>query len=272
MGKKLQLQKDEEILRDEIEIARYKRADLLTSRSRLKPSLEEALQKKTQHILNYRGVVNFDDPEKFSEDLEELHRVRVLNIDETTSEEREILAAHLAGTTARKIGNIVGFLNSQKNTSYGLTKEYSKDFLEGSYEEIYTLMKMISDVGWHKTSAQGKASENTSLNKIMDKESIKIAGEISRFSIKNQETEDFPSSGLISSVQALRMRGWSKHEIKNVAAENRLDSVVYIEYGTKPRKTSGAEEIRRVMSKKVNKVSYKDTVQSTLSDVLEWNE
>lgn len=270
MGQLLQIQKDKRILQDNIEVARLSRGDLLTSKPRLEVNLEEALQKKAEHVIIYRGVINTEDVDEFAEGLQKTHRVKITDLNESTLKERETLAAHLAGTTPRKIGNIVGFLNSKRDTSYSNTKEYSRDTLEGSYEEIYTIIKMMSDVGWHKGSPQGVSAENTSLNKMMDKKGLRLAGEISRFSEKNIQTKDYPASGLIGSVQALRLKGWNDNEIKNVSLSNRLDEVVYEQYNTKPRQTSGAEEMERVMKKEVD--MSKSTVKHSLSKMFKWEE
>lgn len=192
----------------------------------------------------------------------------ITDLDSTTEEQRHSIVCHLLYETSKRTGNIVGFLNSDKNSSYNKTKVFSRDKLEGSFEEIYGYQALLSDVGWHKDSGQGVASEKTTLNKMMDKEGLETAREILRFSKKNQPNILYPESGIISCVQALRAKGWDSQQIKNAAVDYRLDEIVYSEYGVKPRAVSGAMEMKTIILRGHPKGT---DIQDILKDKLGWD-
>lgn len=249
-----------DILQGEISAARSTTRDLSIDLPSLEPSLEEAVQKKSPYQLEDKAV---------KKNLED-YRVNITDEDEIDVKRIDVLEKHLLGTTPIRIGKILGFLNSEKDTSYRNTKEYSRDTLEGTYEDVYKIIKMLTDIGWHKGSSQGRSSESTSLNKLMDRKGLILAGDISRFSKKNESNREYPASGLISSIQALRVKGWSENEIKNVAINNRLDDVVYEEYNIKPRETSGATEMERIVSREINTAIKAHTVEDVLEERLQW--
>lgn len=225
--------------------------DLSKDMPNLKPDLNNVKQRYDYDRWKVKDVekVKSMDKEEFKAHLMEKYRVNITDLDNTTQDERSLLGAYLVDTTLREIGNVVGFLNSEKNVSYSDTKEYSKEPLSGSYQDVLSIVKMTSNVGWHKDGSMAMATENTSLNVIMDKKGLQIAGDIARYSEKNKESRDYPASGLIYSVQALRLKGWDEKQIKNVAIDHRLDKVVYEEYNTKPRNISGASELGRVLNR-----------------------
>lgn len=201
---------------------------------------------------------------------EELARRKIVitDLDSTTEEQRENILCHIYCEGYKRTGNIVGFLKSPKNSSYQRARSYSRDNLEGSFEEIYGYQALVSNVGWHKNSGQGSASENTALNEMMDKESLETAREILRFSEKNKPNILYPESGLIGCIQALRAKGWEPQQIKNAAIDHRLDEIVYSEYGVKPRNTSGAMEMRAIILRGYPKGV---NVQEVLKDKLGWD-
>lgn len=195
-------------------------------------------------------------------------RIVITDLDFTAEEQRHSLVCHFRHEASKRTGNIVGFLNSDKNSSYYKTKVFSRDKLEGSFDEIYGYQALLSEVGWHKNSSQGVASEKTTLNKMMDKEGLETAREILRFSEKNQPNILYPQSGIISCVQALRAKGWDSQQIKNAAVDYRLDEVVYSEYGVKPRNTSGAMEMKAIVLR-----GYPEgtDIHDVLKDKLGWD-
>lgn len=192
----------------------------------------------------------------------------ITDLDSTTEEQRHNIVCYLLYESYKRTGNIVGFLNSDKNSSYQKTKVYYGDKLEGSFEEIHGYQSLLSLVGWHKDSAQGAASEKTTLNQMMDKEGLETAREILRFSEKNQPNILYPQSGIISCVQALRAKGWDSQQIKNAAVDYRLDEVVYSEYGVKPRKVSGATEMKTIILRDHPKGT---DIHDVLKDKLGWD-
>lgn len=263
----------EPTLREKMDEAKNSEVDLSANLPRIELTLNQGFNRlgDWSHKIIERDYFNKSD-EEYSETLLKEHNIKLTDLEDTTEEQRRALGAILRHNTSRKTGNIAGFMNSDRNTSYSQTKEYSKATVEGSYAEISTNFKMLSRVGWHKTSAQGANDENTRLNKMMDKESLRIAGEISNFSPENQESRNYPASGLIGSVQALRLRGWNEKQIKNVAVGNKLSDVVYEEYKVKPRDVSGATEMERVMNREVDNSVSGNTLQSTLAERLGWTE
>lgn len=227
------------------------------------------------YIVEYKSIYDVElNPEKVKKALRE-KRINITDFDETTEQEKKALLATSEGITGRKVGNILGFLNSDNNTSYSRTKAYSKDNFEGNFDDVYYKLTILSDVGWHKNSVLAINDENTSLNAIMDKKSVEMASEILRTSEANQESETYPASGLVSSIQALRLRGMSEVEIMEKAKKERLDEVVYREYKVKPRPVSGATEMIRVMLKEANEESDdlpRNIVSKVLGKKLGWTE
>lgn len=256
-----------------------------------KQSLAESIEKlklnsndrtsKLPTVINYNPEANVrftaDDIEWAKEKGHSVDSVReilskkgiiITDLDSTTEEQRHSIVCHIHYETYKRTGNIVGFLNSDKNSSYNKTKVYYGDKLEGSFEEIYGYQALLSDVGWHKDSSLGSASEKTTLNKMMDKEGLETAREILRFSEKNQPNILYPQSGIISCVQALRAKGWDSQQIKNASVDYRLDELVYAEYGVKPRNVSGAMEMKTIILRGHPKGT---DIQDILKDKLGWD-
>lgn len=65
----------------------------------------------------------------------------------------------------------------------------------------------------------------------------------------NQETSEVLLSGLISTIQALRLKGLNDEEIIDLANKDNLCNVMYQMYNEKPRIRTGSQEIRRMLEK-----------------------
>lgn len=248
----------------------------------LKSTNEDRTSKLPSVKINYDPEANVKFPEyrisdvkkkdlsvgAVKEKLLKENRIDIVDLDSTTEEQRANILCHTGYENYKRTGNIVGFLNSDKNSSYQRARSYSKENLVGTFDEIYGYQSILANVGWHKDSAQGSASENNALNELMDRESLETAREILRFSDKNQPDLFYPESGLVGSIQALRAKGWTSQQIKNAAVDHRIDQVVYSEYGIKPRNTSGATEMRTVLLRGYPKLT---NVQEVLKDKLGWD-
>lgn len=206
--------------------------------------------------------------EELKERLKTRYRIEISDLDNMTREEKLALEGNLEFIKKKKIGNIVGFINSTKNTSYSRAKGYSREELKGSFNEVYPVISLLSNPGKHKSSAQAANTEATNLNVIMDKKSLEIALEIISKSPFNKDSEAAPAPGVIASVQALRLKGWSDTQIKNVSTEFPLHEVVYHEYDVKPRRVAGCTQLIRVFAPKLDRVEIGDKLKTELG----WSE
>ena len=91
------------------------------------------------------------------------------------------------------------------------------------------------------------SNEQYLLYKVMDEKSVDLADKIMENSDVNLESEKHPHSGLIYSIQMLRLEGLSDNEILDVARDTRLAVLVYQLYKVEPRRISGANELYEVL-------------------------
>lgn len=213
--------------------------------------------------------------ENINEHLLSEYKVDVIDIKEVSIENLSKLCAALHEMTPRRMGNIVGFLKSEVNTSYNQTKEYSRSNMKGNFKDILLNVFMLNKLCWNiPGSGQTVTSERTAFNKLMDKKSLEIASNIITHSSLNQDSEKYPFTGLVASIQALRFIGWNEVQIQNVSIELNLADVVYVEYETKPRKRNEAKNIRSVMmsrARKIARANKSNHVEAVIANELGWD-
>ena len=114
------------------------------------------------------------------------------------------------------------------------------------------------------------SNEQYLLYKVMDEKSIDLADEIMKNSDVNLESEKYPHSGLIYSIQMLRLEGLSDNEILDVARDTRLADLVYQLYEVKPRRISGANELYEILANVANdnNIEFDEMIKAGLN----WSE
>lgn len=209
------------------------------------------------------------DNEKLKENLNK-RGIEIENLDRLSEHQKKALISVTDDYSVKKTRNNLGFLTSKENTSYKKNTHYTKENLEGSFDDVYYKLHIMNDVGWHKGSMQARNQENTRMNSVMDKKSVSIAEKILKGSHVNKETEEYPTSGMIASIQGLRHKGMKEKEIIRRAKNERVADILYEEYNVKPRKTSGATEVVRILD---NEAKSKNTsLHEMLKNSLDWTE
>lgn len=248
--------------------------NMLVKQDKVEIDIEELSKRhwrNSEYVLNKFTSMDKDELEEYI--LKE-YNVEVDNIDEISEEDMSKLAVSLYDMTKRRMGNIVGFLNSDKNTSYSKTKEYTRNPLKGTYDYVFTKSLIFNNLCWNISgSGQTKAAERTAFNKLVDNEAVEIASNIILHSKVNQESKSYPITGLIASIQALRFIGWNSIEIQNVSRELNLADIVYVEYNVKPRASNEARIIRNVMLNKARKLaiaSNRDNIENEIAIKMNW--
>jgi len=196
------------------------------------------------------------------------------DIENLNNQEKKALTLLCWSIRKKKTGNIVGYLSSPYSSSYSKTKNHSKKELKGKFEDIIYILFTLGNVGWERNSSVAVNDESTALNFVMDKKSFELAKEVIQTSSKNKESSDFPISGLISSIQALRYKGLSEDQILYISKQNRLDEIVYNHYQSRKRKTFGSKEVLQIMMKDIQKETGKTTkkeVHEILKQKLNWD-
>ena len=114
------------------------------------------------------------------------------------------------------------------------------------------------------------SNEQYLLYKVMDEKSIDLADKIMENSDANLESEEYPHSGLIYSIQMLRLEGLSDNEILDVARDTRLANLVYQLYEVEPRRISGANELYEILANVANdnNIQFDEMIKAGLN----WNE
>lgn len=111
------------------------------------------------------------------------------------------------------------------------------------------------------------SNEQYLLYKVMDEKSINLADKIMKNSDVNLESEKYPHSGLIYSIQMLRLEGLSDNEILDVATDTRLADLVYQLYETEPRRISGATELYGILASFAddNNIDFDEMIKAGLN-------
>ena len=114
------------------------------------------------------------------------------------------------------------------------------------------------------------SNEQYLLDKIMDEKAIDLADKIMKISDVNLESEKYPHSGLIYSIQMLRLEGLSDNEILDVAKDTRLADLVYQLYESEPRRISGATELYEILANFAdnNNIDFDEMIKARLN----WSE
>ena len=114
------------------------------------------------------------------------------------------------------------------------------------------------------------SNEQYLLYKVMDEKSVDLADKIMKNSNVNIESEKYPHSGLIYSIQMLRLEGLSDNEILDVARDTRLADLVYQLYEVEPRRISGATELYEILANFAddNNIDFDEMIKAGLN----WNE
>lgn len=209
------------------------------------------------------------DDDKFIENMSK-KGIEISDYDELDDDEKKALLFTVRKSTIRKTRAIMSFLTSDKDTSYSKDKSHEHISAKGSFDDVYYKLKLMNEVGWTKGSGQGQTFESSRLNVVMDKKSIEIAEKITKGSQANQESIDYPDSGMIYGIQMLRHRGMDEIDIIDRAHNERVADMVYEEYGVKPKKTSGASEFSRILQKEAD--SQGVDIHEMLKHSLNWTE
>lgn len=166
------------------------------------------------------------------------------------------LLASLGKDSKTKIGRIASLLKLNKDISYSealQTKELNpKEILTGNFDEIYPILRVTTNVGWHKSSQIAKNDEAATFHRWVDATAINIAKDVILTS-ENSESESHPTSGLILAIQGLRIKGYTPQQIKGLAETQSIVDEVYMVYNgkiSKPRSgVYGAREIETMLKR-----------------------
>lgn len=140
----------------------------------------------------------------------------------------------------------------------------TEEALEGIAERLGTDVETLLE---EECSNEVISNEQYLLDKIMDKKSVDLADKIMKNSDVNLESEKYPHSGLIYSIQMLRLEGLSDNEILDVAKDTRLADLVYQLYEVEPRRISGANELYEILANFAddNNIEFDEMIKAGLN-------